>query len=66
MGKTTCDDLVWRIVEKRIFFGLTFQQIADELMVPRAIVWDTCQRVEQRSSYETWQGLRLDGRFFVV
>ena len=44
------DAIAWRIVEKRVFFGLGFKQISEDLLVPQATCWDV---------YDTWQGFRL-------
>ena len=58
MGVTTNDDIVWRIIEKRLFYGKTYHEISEDLLVPMTTVFDIVKRSSERASFATWQGAR--------
>ena len=58
MGKALSQDLLWVIVEKRLFYGDTLEKIAADTLQPLSTVGRVLARVSSRQSLQTWQGVR--------
>ena len=58
MGKALSQDLLWVIVEKRLFYGDTLEKIAADTLQPLSTVGRVLAWVSSRQSLQTWQGVR--------
>ena len=54
MGRTITEALAWRVVEKRLFFGLTLREIGTDILLTHTTVFSILKRVRERGDYSTW------------
>ena len=59
-GQHVCRELAWRVVEKRVWRGISFRLIGEELLLPEGTCRDIFNRIAERGDNISFAGVSLD------